>query len=421
MSVRRYSTFLVQIFAILYVLGATVYYFRGYLGQGTFWEDRRSDMVESFDHHQNTKADFAPQPNSYTLGPRYNPNQMTIKLPAPGNATQRVKAGFIVLVRNEELYGMLDSMYDVETRFNAKFSYPWIFLNNEPFTKEFIQLTTKMTSGKTYYGLVDESMWSYPPWIDQEKAAKNRESMQSVPYGPSESYRHMCRFQSGFFWRHPLVLQLGWEFYWRIEPDVRYYCDLDYDPFLYMKKNKKQYAFTIAFVEHAGTIPTLWSTIREFVRVSTANGKNYFPNLVTESLYRFVTEEDGESYNSCHFWTNFEIARLDLWQTEAYRNMFEFLDKSGGFFYERWGDAPVHSIFASLFLKKDEIHFFNDIGYKHSIYEHCPEQESLLKRCTCNPAKTLDYTDNMSCLNTYMDAQGFSSPKNRKTVNEILL
>lgn len=46
---------------------------------------------------------------------------------------------------------------------------------------------------------------------------------------------------SGFFWRHPLVLSLNLEYYWRVEPDVRYFCDLDYDPFLYMKQNKKKY------------------------------------------------------------------------------------------------------------------------------------------------------------------------------------
>jgi hypothetical protein len=39
--------------------------------------------------------------------------------------------------------------------------------------------------------------------------------------------------------------------------------------------------------------------------------------------------------------------------------------KEGGFFYERWGDAPVHSLAAALFLKPEEIHFFQDIGCKY--------------------------------------------------------
>jgi len=49
---------------------------------------------------------------------------------------------------------------------------------------------------------------------------------------------------------------------------------------------------------------------------------------------------DGE-YNLCHFWSNFEIASLDFWRGEAYMKYFETLDKAGGFYYERWGDAPV--------------------------------------------------------------------------------
>lgn len=37
------------------------------------------------------------------------------------------------------------------------------------------------------------------------------------------------------------MLSLNLEYYWRVEPDVRYFCDLDYDPFLYMKQNNKKY------------------------------------------------------------------------------------------------------------------------------------------------------------------------------------
>lgn len=82
-----------------------------------------------------------------------------------------------------------------ESRFNRKYNYPWLFLNNEPFTEEFKQRTSQATNAKTYYGFVDSSMWSYPPWINQSFAAESREMMAELPYGDSESYRHMCRFQ----------------------------------------------------------------------------------------------------------------------------------------------------------------------------------------------------------------------------------
>ena len=54
--------------------------------------------------------------------------------------------------------------------------------------------------------------------------------------------------------------------------------------------------------------------------------------------------------------------------------------------FQRWGDAPVHSIAAALFARKDQIHFFNDIGYRHDPFQHCPSGEVWSKgRCACDP------------------------------------
>ena len=55
---------------------------------------------------------------------------------------------------------------------------------------------------------------------------------QGVLYGGRESYHHMCRYFSGFFQHHPLLADI--DFYWRVEPDVHFFCDLGYDPFHYM-------------------------------------------------------------------------------------------------------------------------------------------------------------------------------------------
>ena len=104
-------------------------------------------------------------------------------------------------------------------------------------------------------------------------------------------------------------------------------------------------------------------------------------------------------------WSNFEIADMDFWRGEAYSAYFEHLYKSGGFYYEvgilivfcashtlihvskRWGDAPVHSIAASLFLPRDKLHFFSDIGYRHTAYTHCPQgKEHSQGKCSCNKA-----------------------------------
>ena len=62
---------------------------------------------------------------------------------------------------------------------------------------------------------------------------------------------------------------------------------------------------------------------------------------------------------------------LNFFRSEKYIRFFEYLDSKGGFYYERWGDAPVHSIAASLLLK-DEIIHFDELGYKHMPFGTCP-------------------------------------------------
>lgn len=54
----------------------------------------------------------------------------------------------------------------------------------------------------------------------------------------------------------------------------------------------------------------------------------------------------------------------------------------------RWGDAPVRTLAAAMFLKRDQIHFFNDIGYAHSVAEHCPVTMDVMHRCSCDIYQT---------------------------------
>lgn len=65
----------------------------------------------------------------------------------------------------------------------------------------------------------------------------------------------MCRFESGFFFRHELLK--NYEYYWRVEPSIGLHCNVDYDVFRYMKDNNKKYGFVLSLLEYTETIPTL--------------------------------------------------------------------------------------------------------------------------------------------------------------------
>ncbi|KAJ7120038.1 glycosyltransferase family 15 protein, partial [Mycena epipterygia] len=332
----------------------------------------------------------------------------------PNSTVTKASAAIVVLARNSDLTGVVASITQLEAKFNRKFGYPYVFLNDEPFTDEFKRQMAALSSAQVQFGVIPPEHWDQPPWIDADKASAVRERMKKHPNilygGDSLSYRNMCRFQSGFFFRHELLKPF--KYYWR--PDVHFSCEIDYDPFLFMQGEDKKYAFTIALPEDKRTIHTLWPSMC-FPRIM-----NLHPELIVRNnAMAMLLDRTGQYYNRCHctysppfasiisyirilaVWSNFEIADMDLWRSPSYAKFFEFLDSKGGFYYERWGDAPVHTFGAALFLRKDQIHFFNDIGYAHKPFEHCPEGDSHARgKCECNPDRSFDRIG-ISCLRQY--------------------
>ena len=96
---------------------------------------------------------------------------------------------------------------------------------------------------------------------------------------------------------------------------------------------------------------------------------------------------------------------MDFWRSEAYSTFFDYLDNTGGFYYERWGDAPVHSIGAALLANKSQVHFFRDIGYRHPPFQRCPQGALHSKgKCWCDPGDSFGesfFQVTIICLNTF--------------------
>ncbi|KAJ3563454.1 hypothetical protein NP233_g8931 [Leucocoprinus birnbaumii] len=303
---------------------------------------------------------------------------------------QRANATFYMLARNSDLDGVVATIEQVEKRFNRNFNYPYVLLNDVPFADKFVDTIRSLTHSEVEFGIIPADHWNPPGWINETEAAASRRKLADagVKYAGSISYRNMCRFNSGFFFQHPTMLKYRW--YWRLEPDVRYHCNIDFDPFRYMEEHNKTYAFTIATYEDPSTIPTLWPTVRGTFDTSFLAcvltclfpefGRIHPATIAQGNALRFI------SHN--YVWNNFEIADMDFWRADTYKDFFSHLDQTGGFYYERWGDAPVHSIAAALFLNKNQIHFFDEIGYQHDDWSHCPSNPTPQMECDCDPANS---------------------------------
>ena len=89
-----------------------------------------------------------------------------------------------------------------------------------------------------------------------------------------------------------------------------------------MEDNNKVYGFTIAMYEFEKTIPTLWGHVKDFI---DANPQY----IVDGNAMGWQSNNNGASYNLCHFWSNFEIADMNFWRGEAYQAFFNYLEKQG--------------------------------------------------------------------------------------------
>lgn len=112
----------------------------------------------------------------------------------------RANAAFVVLARNKELDGVIQSLKSIERHFNRWYHYPYVFLNDGDFDDDFKATVKNYTSAPVEFGKIDNSMWGFPDWVDPEVAKEGvrKQGDAAIMYGGMESYHHMCRFYSGY-------------------------------------------------------------------------------------------------------------------------------------------------------------------------------------------------------------------------------
>lgn len=147
-----------------------------------------------------------------------------------------------------------------------------------------------------------------------------------------------------------------------------------------MIEHNKTYGFTIAVKELKETVPNIWRYASAYKRMNNLeskglwemftadqptpdkdakDGEQSLPDeiLETQPGDQGISDVDpenmeGEKYNMCHFWSNFEIARLDWFRSKEYIDFFNMMDKSGGFWTERVSRGPVFSVCRAILSNK---------------------------------------------------------------------
>ncbi|KAF8518759.1 nucleotide-diphospho-sugar transferase [Gautieria morchelliformis] len=303
----------------------------------------------------------------------------------------RPNAVIVMLVAPSRIMQAIVALRNIEDRFNRRLKYPYVVLTEAAITEAVRDKVAWVTEGRATFADLPPDMWGTPEFLDSDKIEESIKTIGLfVRAGNwavadarcrfSTAYRSMCRFYSGFFWRHPAIIQYDW--IWRLDSDIVFHCDVPYDPFVRMQSAQALYGFVQVSDDALWVQPSLAGNISAFM----ATHAHLLPPDANHGFsWRDIGkalrgEAGGEDWTMRTFYNNWEISHRTLWSSELYMSFFEYLDRAGGFFYERWGDAPVHSLGVSMSLRADQVMQFEDMGYEHQRWPYdCPS----LARCTC--------------------------------------
>ena len=118
----------------------------------------------------------------------------------PNTSGPRANAAIVVLARNKELDGVIQSIKSFERHFNRWYNYPYVFLNDGDFNTTFKETVGNHTKSKVEWGKISQEHWGFPDWADPAvvKEGIAKQGDRAIMYGGMESYHHMCRFYSGY-------------------------------------------------------------------------------------------------------------------------------------------------------------------------------------------------------------------------------
>ena len=287
-----------------------------------------------------------------------------------------VNACILAMIQEKDIEQFGHNMRMLELNFNSKYNYPYVILNQVPLSNEFKLAIRSFTSANVEFGVIPAHHWTVPDWVDLRRL---NESL--VDIGFRLEYRHMCRYMSGFFFDHPLTLK--YDYYMRIDRDSEFPCPFTYDPLQRLVDERLSYGFVKTSFEMNWTMPTLWQSVRDW------HQKSLYSRPKNNSL-NFLSDNNGESLSwmMCIMYNNFELAAFSIFRNETYRSFFEHLDKAGGFYHERWGDAPIHTYYVATMLERAEMSFFTDIRYLHQkqalyprLQKTCTSRLKMVERC----------------------------------------
>ncbi|UCS23666.1 uncharacterized protein HLK63_M07359 [Nakaseomyces glabratus] len=312
---------------------------------------------------------------------------------------------------NSELRKLLRTIESVQKKFNHKFGYPWVIISPEPLSEKFHadvekkleEFTSAIDDVKTEveFGTVPPEHWGFPDFIDSTVASNARIDLFDIPNGDSQLFRLINRYNAGLAAHHTLLKKYDW--YMRVSPGIRLNCEMEYDIMRWMQDNRKIFGFTLSIKEIERSAKKIWGHNLNF----TAHNREFY-NPIEKSSLRSYIQVGRDTYNYCSFSTDLQIVNLNFLRSPVYTKYFEYMDKAGGIFYERWSDSIIQSMAYSTMVPAKMIQHISPMGYQNKETVVCPADDIMWReyKCECDQGSDISFNRDLTCTQRYKDTQG---------------
>lgn len=329
---------------------------------------------------------------------------------AESETGEAVKGVLVMFARNMELNNILETIRTVEERFNRKYLYDWVFINDAAHSQSFIKMTSSLIASDVKYVHVSRKEYftaGSSVYGRQFKTSRSKLRKNKVKGKATLKVKLIQKF-----WLYD-IFQLKelqeYDYFMRINPGVELLCDINLDLFKFMRNNLKSYGFGFSELHTPNIFETLWPETLKYI---TNN-----PGAAHEnSLIDFISDDNGISYNYCQFESAFEIGSLKFFRSKRYSALVNHFIEQNEFFYEDWQDSTIRTLAVSLLEDKSNLQFFNNLGFddfqKGIRHNSCPFDASSRAsgRCVCDPMNDITWAEN-SCIEKFYKVNNAEIPK----------
>lgn len=216
--------------------------------------------------------------------------------------------------------------------------------------------------------LVEESIWRVPDFLGPSEHV-----VKTMKHASHLGYRHMCRFfVLGMF---KVLDQMGYEWVMRLDEDSFILDPIPYNFVEDMERKGGTYGFRMPLLETRGYYEGLPELMASFMQLYGLPPKDraFLEELFippgswpggNESFNKFTSAE----YNRKIIYNNWFICKVGFFRRPDVLLFLKYVDRSGGLYHRRWGDALVQTFTVRLFLSREELVHYTDWDYRHSFF-----------------------------------------------------